>query len=79
MSSTLADVVTTAVPNVLLRGGPAWLTEDERTCYTVDVEKELKVPTGNAYEHFRPTSETVEHAGARLHVFEWHCRTYVAE
>ncbi|ONK10107.1 DUF5988 family protein [Streptomyces sp. MP131-18] len=66
-------------PNVLLRGGPVEVPEQKRTCYVGDVEQPVKVSLGNAYEHFLPTRETVEHEGATLTVYEWSRRTYVAE
>ncbi len=66
-------------PNVILRGGPVQVARDKRVRYVVDIESPVKLPVGNAYEHFRPTPETVEHEGVSLRVFEWSRRTYVAE
>ncbi|GAB2926551.1 DUF5988 family protein [Streptomyces mayteni] len=66
-------------PNVLLRGGPVHLPARLRLRHVGDVADTLKLPVGNAYEHFRPTTETVEKDGERLRVFEWVRRTYVAE
>ncbi|MER6188152.1 DUF5988 family protein [Streptomyces sp. NPDC001652] len=83
MSSTQPDAMSPSrsdtLPNVLLRGGPAFLPEEERTRYVGDVDSKLKLLFGNAYEHFQPTGETVDHEGVRLRVFEWSLRTYVAE
>ncbi|MFE7383371.1 DUF5988 family protein [Streptomyces zhihengii] len=79
MSSAQPEVLTGQLPNVVLRGGPAWLPDEERTRYATDVEAHLKVLFGNAYEHFLPTAESVEREGVRLRVFEWSRRTYVAE
>jgi hypothetical protein len=66
-------------PNVILRGGPVQVTEAHRLRHVTDIETTLKIPLGHAYEHFRPTPETVEHEKGWLRVFEWTRRTYVAE
>ncbi|BAG22909.1 DUF5988 family protein [Streptomyces griseus] len=79
MSSAQPEVLPAHAPNIVLRGGPAWLPDEQRTRYATDVEGNLKVLFGNAYEHFLPTAETVEQEGVRLRVFEWSRRTYVAE
>ncbi|QOV33125.1 hypothetical protein IM697_22945 [Streptomyces ferrugineus] len=79
MSSDQFDAMPTAVPNVVLRGGPTWLPEEQRTRSVADVQDKLKLLIGNAYEHFEPTAETAERDGVRLRVFEWTYRTYVAE
>jgi hypothetical protein len=75
MSSAKPD----ALPNVILRGGPDFLPEEERTRYVGDVDNKLKLLFGNAYEHFQPTGDTVDREGVQLRVFEWSLRTYVAE
>ncbi|MFJ5265004.1 DUF5988 family protein [Streptomyces sp. NPDC088387] len=79
MSSAKSDVMTDHEPNIILRGGPDWLPEEERTRFESDLGEKLKVLIGNAYEHFVPTGETVEREGVRLRVFLWSRRTYVAE
>ncbi|GKQ41830.1 DUF5988 family protein [Streptomyces sp. A012304] len=79
MSTAQSDVMPTVAPNVFLRGGPAWLPEEERTRHAADVQDNLKLLIGNAYEHFEPTAETEERDGVRLRVFEWTRRTYLAE
>ncbi|MFD0428013.1 hypothetical protein ACFQ60_06880 [Streptomyces zhihengii] len=38
MSSAQPEVLTGQLPNVVLRGGPAWLPDEERTRYATDVE-----------------------------------------
>ncbi|WP_165985272.1 DUF5988 family protein [Streptomyces sp. YIM 98790] len=66
-------------PNVLLRGGPDRLHGVPRVHRADDSGATLKLACGNAYEHFEPTSETVEHEGHLLRVFRWSRRTYMAE
>ncbi|RBM18543.1 DUF5988 family protein [Streptomyces sp. PT12] len=66
-------------PNVILRGGPLERADPQRLRHVRDTEMTLKIPVGNAYEHFHPTPETVLHDGSELRVFEWARRTYVAE
>ena len=66
-------------PNAILRGGPEWFVHPSPMRYVDDIESTLKLLVGNAYEHFQPTEEFMEHEGWRLRVFEWSRRTYVAE
>ncbi|UED87408.1 DUF5988 family protein [Streptomyces profundus] len=66
-------------PNVFLRGGPLDAAAPQRLLHVPDTRRTLKIPVGHAYEHFQPTSETVEREGNSLQVFEWSRRTYVAE
>ncbi|SFD47060.1 DUF5988 family protein [Streptomyces aidingensis] len=66
-------------PNVLLRGGPAGPAGPPRVHRVTDVRTTCKLPSGNAYEHYEPTAETVEHEGRLLRVFQWSRRTYMAE
>lgn len=68
-----------SAPNVILRGGPMQPTDESCTRYVDDIESTLKLLVGNAYEHFQPTGQVVEHQGRSLRVFEWIRRTYVAE
>ncbi|MEU8379186.1 DUF5988 family protein [Streptosporangium sp. NPDC048865] len=63
-------------PNVILRGGPAWIPETERIRHHADPDSVIKLPWGNRYEHFKPTDET---ASAGLRVMEWTGFTCVAE
>ncbi|MGY0063236.1 DUF5988 family protein [Streptomyces sp. LZ34] len=67
-----------SAPNVILRGGPTELA-DPHTRYVDDPESTLKLLVGNAYEHFHPTGQFVEHHGRHLRVLEWIRRTYIAE
>jgi Family of unknown function (DUF5988) len=69
----------TPVPNVILRGGPIPVADPASMRYVDDTDSTLKLPIGNAYEHFRPTGESLEHEGRNLRIFEWIRRTYVAE
>ncbi|MGP3969017.1 DUF5988 family protein [Streptomyces sp. 6N223] len=69
----------TPAPNAILRGGPIEVPDQTSMRYVDDIESILKLPIGNAYEHFRPTGEVLEHEGRNLRVFEWIRRTYVAE
>ncbi|MBH5338524.1 hypothetical protein IHE55_28605 [Streptomyces pactum] len=71
--------MTITAPNVLLRGGPVHLAEEDRMRHVAEEQSYLKLLTGNAYEHFRATQETVTHQGTTLRVFDWERRTYVAE
>ncbi|WP_062218083.1 DUF5988 family protein [Streptomyces sp. NBRC 109706] len=66
-------------PNVILRGGPVQITGRSQLRYHPNVDETIKISVGNAYEHYLPTPETVEHDGSRLTVFEWTRRTYIAE
>ena len=66
-------------PNVILRGGPPSLTDDARLRGVSDTTLILKVPNGNRYEHFAPSSETVSVHGRTLRVYVWVRCTYVAE
>jgi hypothetical protein len=68
-----------SAPNVILRGGPMRPADQSSTRYVDDTESTLKLLVGNAYEHFQPTGQVVEHQGLNLRVFEWIRRTYVAE
>ncbi|MEE1942781.1 DUF5988 family protein [Streptomyces sp. TRM 70361] len=67
-----------SAPNAFLRGGPDHC-DHKRVRYVRDVRDTYKLPVGHAYEHFRPTDETLEHQAGTLRVFEWVTRTYVAE
>jgi hypothetical protein len=69
----------TPAPNAILHGGPEHLADDSRTRYIDDIESTLKLPIGNAYDHFVPTGKFMEHEGKNLRIFEWSRRTYVAE
>lgn len=79
MSTSTSISSTDPTPNVILLGGPPQVGDTERMQYVADVETTLKLPLGNAYEHFEPTPETTEHQGRLLRVFQWSRRTYVAE
>jgi hypothetical protein len=66
-------------PNVILRGGPEQFAPPSHTRYVDDTATKLKLFVGNAWEHYEPTEEFMEHDGRNLRVFEWSRRTYVAE
>ncbi|MEU1787510.1 DUF5988 family protein [Streptomyces sparsogenes] len=68
-----------SAPNVILRGGPMQVADQSCTRYVDDTDSTLKLLVGNAYEHFQPTGQVVEHHGRHLRVFEWIRRTYIAE
>ncbi|MEU3959527.1 DUF5988 family protein [Streptomyces buecherae] len=66
--------------NIILRGGPAEdLPDHERVRYVPDPGSMFKLPRGNHYAHFAPTTETVAHGEHALRVFRWTRTTYVAE
>ena len=47
-------------PNVILTGGPTFLIhEEDRVRYIANTNSKVKVLSGNRYEHFEPTDETV--------------------
>ncbi|MFH8369655.1 DUF5988 family protein [Streptomyces sp. NPDC018031] len=71
--------MSTPAPNVVLRGGPLPADPLNSLRHVDDVESPLKLPVGNAYEHFEPTGEFEETQGRRLRVFRCIRRTYVAE
>ncbi|MER5500804.1 MULTISPECIES: DUF5988 family protein [unclassified Streptomyces] len=67
-------------PNVILTGGPTFLIhEKDRVRYVADRDSKVKVLSGNRYEHFEPTDETVVADDQELQVFAWSGCTYVAE
>ncbi|MFF5019977.1 DUF5988 family protein [Streptomyces sp. NPDC001165] len=66
-------------PNAILRGG-AGVPDEERVRYVENMADTFKLYLENRYEHYEPTDSKVAHNdGLELHVFEWVCRTYVAE
>ncbi|MFE7619920.1 DUF5988 family protein [Streptomyces sp. NPDC057496] len=67
-------------PNIILTGGPTFLIhEKDRVRYVADRNSKVKVLSGNRYEHFEPTDETVVEDDRELQVFAWSGCTYVAE
>ncbi|MBB5937283.1 DUF5988 family protein [Streptomyces zagrosensis] len=76
----LTQQTTAEEANVILRGGPAAEFPDhERIRYVPDPRSTLKLPRGNHYAHFAPTTETIPHGTHDLQVFLWTGTTYVAE
>lgn len=65
--------------NIILRGGPSSLTQDERELHVNDTREKIKMLLGNRYEHFEPTQETERRSGRDLVIYAWTGRTYVAE
>jgi 4'-phosphopantetheinyl transferase EntD len=66
-------------PNVVLRGGPTTLSDDDRVQFHRDTGEKLKLRHHNRYEHFEPTAQTAQHLGRDVTVFEWTGSTYIAE
>ena len=66
-------------PNAILRGGPASLSAAERIRHVANCEERFKLPRGNHYDHFDPTSVTEWHDNVELRVLEWVGCTYIAE
>ncbi|MCW7945669.1 hypothetical protein AAW14_27635 [Streptomyces hygroscopicus] len=66
-------------PNAILRGG-AGVPDQERVRYVANIADTFKLHLANRYEHYEPTdAKHTRHDGLELRVFEWVCRTYVAE
>ncbi|MFD7921930.1 DUF5988 family protein [Streptomyces sp. NPDC059740] len=71
--------MSTRRPNVLLRGGPAALTETDRLRHVENRDERVRVRHGSGFEHFEATEETVMTDQGHLQVFEWSYRTRIAE
>ncbi|GHE42574.1 hypothetical protein GCM10017673_51010 [Streptosporangium violaceochromogenes] len=71
--------MTGEVPNVILVGGSARLSDDQRVHHVKSGLKKIKILCGNGYEHFVPTDRTVNVDGRSLTVYEWSGRTRIAE
>lgn len=68
-----------AAPNAVLRDGPSSLPLAERIRYVENLEDEVKLLSGNHYDHFEPTSHVEKFSGRDLRVFVWTGFTCVAE
>lgn len=64
---------------VVLVGGPAGITDEDRIRHAESLNDTIKCPRYGGYEHFRHTGDFVSLDGEPTAVFEWTTRTKIAE
>ncbi len=64
---------------VLLAGGPATLTDEDRIQEVPTLLDKVKMARGNGHEHYAYSGESRDLNGSTLPVFQWCDRTRLAE